>query len=135
MNHILFVDDDPDVLDGLRNVLRPQRDRWNMSFALGGEAALSEMATKPWDVIVTDMRMPGMDGLALLGHVRTDHPRVARVVLSGYADLAAVAQASSVAHQYLLKPCDADALRDVIARALNIPLFSNGLAKKFEPEP
>ena len=90
LNEILFVDDDPDILAGLRNALRRNRARWNMRFALGGEAGLRELGAAPCDVIVTDMRMPGMDGLALLGEVRQHHPQAARLVLSGHADLDAV---------------------------------------------
>jgi HD-like signal output (HDOD) protein/ActR/RegA family two-component response regulator len=117
---ILFVDDEQAILDGLRNVLRPDRKRWNQRFALGGERALESMAEAPADVVVTDMRMPGMDGLTLLRRVQASWPDAARVVLSGYADLAAVASASSVAHQYLLKPCDADVLRRVLERAFDL---------------
>ncbi|HEX7622183.1 MAG TPA: response regulator [Anaeromyxobacteraceae bacterium] len=120
LNEILFVDDDPDILAGLRNALRRNRARWNMRFALGGEAGLRELEAAPCDVIVTDMRMPGMDGLALLGEVRRHHPQAARLVLSGQADLDAVVRASSVAHQYLLKPCDTDTLCAAIDRALAI---------------
>ena len=107
---LLFVDDEQPILDGLRNVLRPDRRRWSMRFALGGARALEEMAAAPADVVVTDMRMPGMDGLELLRQVQAAWPDAARVVLSGYADLAAVASAASVAHQYLLKPGDAEIL-------------------------
>lgn len=117
---VLFVDDEQPILDGLRNVLRPDRRRWELRFALGGEQALAAMAERPADVVVTDMRMPGMDGLALLRTVQARWPDAARIVLSGYADLAAVASASAVAHQYLLKPCDADVLRRVLQRALDL---------------
>ena len=120
MKRILFVDDEPAVLEGLRNVLRAERAHWDMSFALGGEAALSELEGGPFDVIVTDMRMPGMDGLALLEIVRKRHPQVARIVLSGRSDLASVTRATSVAHQYLLKPCERDSLRAVVNRALGV---------------
>jgi len=120
LSEILFVDDEPDILAGLRNALRRHRARWNMRFALGGEAGLRELEAAPCDVIVTDMRMPGMDGLTLLGQVRQGHPQAARLVLSGHAELDAVVRASSVAHQYLLKPCDADTLCAAIDRALAI---------------
>lgn len=120
LNEILFVDDEPDILAGLRNVLRRHRGRWNMRFAAGGEAALRELDSSPCDVIVSDMRMPGMDGLTLLAHVRQRHPQTARIVLSGHADLTAVVRASSVGHQYLLKPCDSEALGAAIDRALGI---------------
>jgi HD-like signal output (HDOD) protein/CheY-like chemotaxis protein len=120
MKQILLVDDEPDVLAGLRNALRRERSRWAMRFALGGEAALQELEARPADVVVTDMRMPGVDGLALLAAVRQRHPRAARIVLSGQADLGAVVRASSVAHQYLLKPCEPAVLTAVVERALDI---------------
>jgi CheY-like chemotaxis protein len=63
---ILFVDDEPHLLDGLRRSLRPMCKEWNPSFAAGGEEALAVLAREPFNVIVTDMRMPGMDGTALL---------------------------------------------------------------------
>jgi HD-like signal output (HDOD) protein len=120
MKRILFVDDESAVLEGLRNVLRPLRARWHMRFANGGPEALHALAAEPADVVVSDMRMPGMDGLALLREVKERFPNAARIVLSGYADLSAVAAASAVAHQYLLKPCDVDALRAVIERTCGL---------------
>ncbi|MBK9519135.1 MAG: HDOD domain-containing protein [Anaeromyxobacter sp.] len=117
---LLFVDDEPAVLSGLRHALREHRHRWSMRFAQGGAEALAFLAEQPADVVVTDMRMPGMDGLALLAQVKAGWPDAARVVLSGYADLAAVAQASAVAHQYLLKPCDAATLVAVVERAIEL---------------
>jgi HD-like signal output (HDOD) protein len=114
---ILFVDDDGSILSGLRLALRADRPRWEMRFASSGEEALEALEVCPADVVVSDMRMPGMDGVELLKRVREHWPRTARVVLSGYADLAAVARASSFAHQYLLKPCDAGVLRAVLERA------------------
>jgi len=120
MKCILFVDDEQDLLDGLRNALRRKRTVWEMRFAVGGEAALREMEARPVDVVVSDMRMPGMDGLALLGVVRKQYPRAARIILSGHADLASVVRASAVAHQYVLKPCDQGVMCAVIERALRI---------------
>jgi len=113
---ILFVDDEANVLEGLRNLLRKQRKQWEMCFAVGAEAALGELANARFDVIVTDMRMPGMDGAALLQRVKELYPGVARLILSGYADRDAVVRALSVAHQYLSKPCDTDVLREAIER-------------------
>ncbi len=66
MKRVLFVDDDASILDALRNLLRKQRNEWDMVFALGGSEALAELSKAPFDVVVTDMRMPGMDGAALL---------------------------------------------------------------------
>ena len=113
---ILFVDDEQNVLDGLRNLLRKQRNVWEMSFVSSGAAALTECAAAPFDVIVSDMRMPGMDGAELLTRVRDLHPQTARIVLSGHAERDAIARVISVAHQFLSKPSDANTVRMVIER-------------------
>jgi len=113
---ILFVDDEPNVLSGLRNLLRKQRHQWDMLFATSGPEALAELAKSPVDVIVSDMRMPGMDGAALLTRVRDLYPQTARIVLSGHAERDAIARVVSVAHQFLSKPADAGAVQAVIER-------------------
>jgi DNA-binding NtrC family response regulator len=107
---ILFVDDEEHVLEGLRNLFRRQRHVWDMVFVTSGEAALVELEKAPFDVIVSDMRMPGMDGATLLLHVKSRYPSVVRIVLSGHAERAAMVRALSVAHQFLSKPCEADTL-------------------------
>ena len=113
---VLFVDDEPRVLDGLRRMLHGQRREWTMAFAPGGTAALELLEADPYDVILTDMRMPGMDGAALLTEVARRYPATTRIVLSGQTDDAAALRAVPVAHQFLMKPCDVDTLREVIAR-------------------
>jgi putative nucleotidyltransferase with HDIG domain len=120
MKQILFVDDERSILEGLQRMLRPQRHEWEMAFAPGGEAALSMMETENFDVVVSDMRMPGMDGAALLEQVREKYPSVLRFILSGYTELEASLRAVPVAHQFLLKPCDPDALRGAIERATSL---------------
>lgn len=120
MKRILFVDDEPQVLDGLRDMLRKQRRVWDMIFATGGPAALELMAKTPFDVVVSDMRMPGMDGAAFLQKVKDLSPGTARIVLSGHAEQELVLKALPVCHQYLSKPCSAEALREVIERACEL---------------
>ncbi len=117
---MVFVDDEQHVLDGLQNLLRRQRKKWDMQFALGGSEALAMFADQPADVIVSDMRMPGMDGAELLAEIRARYPATARIVLSGHADRDAVERALKVAHQFLSKPCDADALRLVVERVCGL---------------
>jgi HD-like signal output (HDOD) protein len=118
MMRILFVDDEPRILEALRRMLHSQRREWQMVFANGGEAALQAFGDGGFDVVVTDMRMPGMDGAALLTEVRNRHPETIRLVLSGYTDRDAAARAAGVAHQFLMKPSSPDLLRDAIDRAV-----------------
>jgi len=120
MRRVLFVDDEPRILEGLRRMLRPQRHEWETAFAPGGEAALALMEASPFDVIVSDMRMPGMDGAALLSRVRDQYPQVVRIVLSGHTELASALRAVPVAHQFLAKPCDAEMLRVAVERACHL---------------
>jgi HD-like signal output (HDOD) protein len=117
---VLFVDDEPRQLEGLRRMLHAQRHEWEMTFAPGGEAALALMAASPFDVIVSDMRMPGMDGAKLLARVRELHPQVVRIVLSGHTELSTALRVVPVAHQFLAKPCDAGTLRVAIERACHL---------------
>ena len=120
MKRILFVDDEQRVLDGLRDLLRRQRKDWDMVFALGGKQAVVLLDDAPFDVVVSDMRMPGMDGVALLQHVKDRSPATARLILSGHADREAVLSALPVAHQFISKPCDADQLRSVVDRVCGL---------------
>jgi HD-like signal output (HDOD) protein/CheY-like chemotaxis protein len=115
---ILFVDDEPQVLQGLRRMLHSQVREWELHFAPGGAEALELMAATPIDVIVSDMRMPGMNGVRLLGVVKERYPGTARVALSGHMDDRMILDSTKVVHQYLTKPCSADMLVSVIRRIL-----------------
>src|SRR5258708_384743 len=90
---------------------------WEMSFADSGSEALAIMSREPFDVIVTDVRMPGMDGPELLSRVRELYPGMVRIVLSGHSDRDLTLKSAVSAHQYLSKPCDAESLKVTIARA------------------
>lgn len=125
MKRILFVDDEPKILEGLQRTLRTQRHEWEVAFASGGDAALTMLAAAPFDVVVSDMRMPGMDGAALLETVRQQYPSILRIILSGYTEMEASLRAVPVAHQFLLKPCDPDTLRDAIERATSLVAVLN----------
>ncbi|MEM8946927.1 MAG: response regulator [Planctomycetota bacterium] len=117
MTRVLFVDDEPKVLQGLRRMLRAYRREWTMEFCEGPEQALAALASEPFDVVVTDMRMPGMDGAELLTRVRDQYPDTVRIVLSGQSEQERILRAVGPAHQYLSKPCDPEFLRQTIARA------------------
>jgi HD-like signal output (HDOD) protein/CheY-like chemotaxis protein len=117
MKSVLFVDDEPCILDGLRRLLRGMRNEWCMHFAESGAAALELIEQRPVDVVVSDMRMPGMSGAELLAKVKERQPEIVRIVLSGHAETDSVMRAFGVAQQYLVKPCDQDALKRAIERA------------------
>jgi HD-like signal output (HDOD) protein len=120
MKRVLFVDDEPIALEELQKSLDPQKGRWEMAFALGGEAALTLLAATPFEVVVSDMRMPGMDGAALLKTVCERFPSVVRIILSSQKELEGAFRAVPVAHQFLLKPCDPHMLRVAIERATSL---------------
>jgi putative nucleotidyltransferase with HDIG domain len=120
MKRILFVDDEPRILEALQRTLRAQRHEWEVAFAPGGDAALAMLAAAPFDVIVSDMRMPGMDGATLLEIVRQQYPSILRIILSGYTEMDASLRAVPVAHQFLLKPCEPETLRAAIDRATSL---------------
>jgi HD-like signal output (HDOD) protein/CheY-like chemotaxis protein len=115
---LLFVDDDPMVLQGLQRTLRKWRDEWEAVYAPSGAAALAILAERPVDVVIADMRMPGMDGAQLLAEVKERHPHVVRFILSGQLDRDMTLQSVKVAHQLLAKPCDATVLREALQRTL-----------------
>jgi HD-like signal output (HDOD) protein len=120
MRRVLFVDDEPRVLQGLRRMLRGMRDQWDMEFVSSAEEALGRVAVQPFDVVVSDMRMPAMDGAQLLARVREASPSTVRIVLSGHSDREAVMRTVGVAHQFLTKPSDSDAVRATILRACRL---------------
>jgi HD-like signal output (HDOD) protein/CheY-like chemotaxis protein len=114
---ILFVDDEAMALTGLERMLRCMRQEWEMEFVESAGAALRLMDQKPFDVIVSDMRMPRMNGAELLAEVMKRHPNTVRLILSGYADRGLILKCVGLTHQFLSKPCDADTLKATIARA------------------
>jgi HD-like signal output (HDOD) protein/CheY-like chemotaxis protein len=118
MKRILFVDDEPHVLRGLRRLLASQRGAWDMRFVDSGAAALESMSERPADVVVSDMRMPGMSGVELLDEVQRSFPQAVRIILSGHADTKLTLRAAGHTHQFMAKPCSADLLKSTVARCL-----------------
>src|SRR4051812_38103073 len=114
MKRVLFVDDDQSLLSGVRSRLYKRRKEWEMVFAESGAAAIEELSKHSVDLIVTDVRMPGMDGADLLSTVKSRWPKTIRIVLSGYAEQAKLLQLVSLAHRYLSKPCDMAQLEAMI---------------------
>ena len=119
MNRVLFVDDEVFVLDGFKRMLRRMRTQWEMDFVDSGEAALQMMAQKEFDVIVSDMRMPNMNGAELLNEVKDLHPNTIRFILSGYSDKDLILKSLDSTHQYLAKPRDPETLKTRILPQLH----------------
>jgi HD-like signal output (HDOD) protein len=117
VKRILFVDDEPKVLAGLRRMLHGLRRQWDMEFVESGQEALRRLAEGPFDVVVTDMRMPVMDGSQLFDEVTRRHPATVRIILSGQCEREAVLKGVGQTHQFLTKPCDCQALKATLARA------------------
>ena len=117
---ILFVDDEPLVLEGLRRSLHSMRREWDTVFLESGASALEFMESNEVDVVVSDMRMPGMNGAQLLNEVMRRFPRAVRLILSGHADQDLILKCVGSTHQYLSKPCDPDALRATVSRAIGL---------------
>ena len=114
---ILFVDDDSNVLQGLRRMLHNMREQWDMSFANSGREALEVMAETPCDVVISDIRMPDMDGVELLTKIREDYPSALRIALSGETGKELGYKTARVVNQCLSKPIETEALKDAIERA------------------
>lgn len=114
---VLFVDDEPNVLQGLKRILRNMRGEWEMFFVESGKEALGFLSDNNVDIIITDIRMPVMDGAELLGEVMNRYPHIVRIILSGHSDKDMILRSAKSAHQFLAKPCDAETLKQTIERA------------------
>lgn len=114
---ILFVDDEPNILSGLQRMFRAQRHEHDFYFLESGRAALDFMAQQTVDVIVSDMRMPGMDGAELLTEVQEKFPHAIRIMLTGQADEESILRTVGVVHQFIAKPSDPETLKGVLGRA------------------
>ena len=115
---VLLVDDEPRVTAGLARALRSLRPRWKLRAVDSGAAALAKLAEVALDVVVTDLRMPGMSGSELIREVELRHPLVVRIMLSGVVDPSLVAQAQGWSQRYLFKPCPPERLVDEITAAV-----------------
>jgi response regulator RpfG family c-di-GMP phosphodiesterase len=116
---ILLVDDEVAVLDGLRRQLRK---KFTVHTATGGAEALERLKTEPVAVVVSDMRMPQMDGATFLSEVRLRHPNVVRILLTGQADTQAAITAVNQGqiYRFLTKPCPPEVLLEEIGSAVEL---------------
>ncbi len=114
---ILFVDDEPRVIQGLRRLLHRHRDRWEMIFVTAPADAVALIGNESFDVVVSDMRMPEMNGAELLRQVMKISPQTIRIILSGQSEASSIMESVGPSHQFLSKPCDPEVLESCILRA------------------
>ncbi len=117
---ILFVDDDVEVLEGLRRMLFGRRDSWQMRFLSDARGALDSLRDEPADLVVSDLQMPEVDGVEVLQQVREHYPETIRYVLTGVLDHPRLAQAMRCAHHLVAKPCRPQQMCEDIERAERI---------------
>ena len=123
---VAFVDDDAAILSHLRRTMLAMLDEWEMAFFMSGADLLKRLRGEAFDVVVTDMRMPDMDGAALLDEISRLYPEMMRVILTEAADNASVFRTVGPAHIYLPKPCDAAALTQAIRSRMTLRGLMDG---------
>jgi HD-like signal output (HDOD) protein len=120
IHRILFVDDDPLILKGFRRSIDEYSDDWEVDFASSGQEALNKLAQTPFDAVVTDMHMPGMDGIQLLDTINQKMPSIMRFVLSGNTSDAQIFKSAHLVHQMIAKPCDMGRIYSIVERACRL---------------
>jgi len=117
-NRILVVDDDPLIRGSLYELLRGQH--FDVEMAADGAEAIDHLKRRPFRLVITDWRMPQVDGLSLLGYIRTHYPDVSVVLITGFGSInSAVEAIQEGAFDYLTKPIQPEELEATIQRALS----------------
>jgi CheY-like chemotaxis protein len=116
---VLVVDDDPIVLRAIRRLLLGARPGWEIDIAESGDSALLLLEANAYDVVVTDLHMPIVDGIALLRRLKTEQPSVMRVIHSSHVESLLPGQADELAHAVLTKPGRPDELVVVLEWAID----------------
>ncbi|MBK7105405.1 MAG: HDOD domain-containing protein [Ignavibacteriae bacterium] len=122
---VLFVDDSENVLSGIRRMMYPMNKEWKLLYANGRNEAINILDNNHVDVIVSDIRMPGIDGTQLLQEVKDKFPRIIRITLSGYASDELALKNSKIVHQSLLKPTSPRILKTTIERTIRLKEILN----------
>lgn len=114
---LLFVDDEAANLEAYRQMVQSRSPEWEATFVSGGQAALDELASDSYHVILTDLNMPEMDGASLLRKVERGHPGLIRFVVSGESEFEVARRVAQTAHHFLAKPIEGAVLREAVERA------------------
>jgi CheY-like chemotaxis protein len=140
MKKILFVEDNEVLLELYGMLLDHERDQWQTTLAPDGATALKLLQQTAFDVVASDMQMPGMSGIELLTEVRKQHPQTSRIIISGFTDQAEAADSLSCTHLFIPKPFDVKVLRATLARIGSLDAYLKddklrGLAGKMRTLP
>ena len=120
-SHVLIVDDDLALLEALPEALRLRMGGVAVDTADSGAAALDRIAARDYDAIVTDIKMPGMDGLALLSEIRARRPDTPTLMITGHGEHAlAVDALRGGAYDFIQKPIDRDYFVASLRRAIQV---------------
>ena len=121
---ILFVDDERSVLNSLKRFARARK--WRADIALGAEEALIMAGQNDYDIVISDMRMPKMNGADFLLEMKNRHPDVARILLTGYSDMESLEKAINESHifNYVTKPWNDFVLKEIVDNAYKFVLNS-----------
>jgi len=111
---VLFVDDEISILSTLKRLLR--NEEYQLLTASSAEEGLELLNTEKVDIVISDMRMPNIDGAEFLEQVKFKHPHIGRMIMSGFADLESVVKAINKGdiNQFISKPWNNDALKQVV---------------------
>jgi len=120
---VLFVDDEPDVLSSLSRFLR--KEPYRKMFAESGLKALEILAVQPVAIIVSDLRMPEMNGLALLDEVKASFPEIERLILSATSDMDQIVDAinSGDVFRFIQKPLEPVSFKQIVRDAVDVFLL------------
>jgi HD-like signal output (HDOD) protein len=122
MKRILFVEDN-EVLLQLYAMMLSADKRWEVTTAPDGETALALVRQSAFDVVASDMQMPGMSGIQLLAEVRKLHPQTSRIIISGITDQAEAADSLNCTHLFIPKPFDLKTLKATLARISSLDAY------------
>jgi HD-like signal output (HDOD) protein/ActR/RegA family two-component response regulator len=122
MKQILFVEDNAMLLELYGMLLRGD-SAWQTTLAPDGESALKLLQQTAFDVVASDMQMPGINGIELLAEVRKLQPQTARIIISGFTDQAEAADSLNCTHLFIPKPFDVKTLRGTLNRIGSLDAF------------
>ena len=120
MRRVLFVDNDPGAARELQKALEPICPEWEMEVVESGEEVLDIMSRNPFDVVVPDISIQGMDGIELLGIVSERYPETVRIIHSELSDPEEILTSTMAVHQFLMKPCCAETMKNTIERTCTL---------------